>query len=442
MIDLENWKNFSSIFLPKLQYTDLDTIGTAKDNLTAPVHRWYHFPAGFSNKFITSILSILNISKEAQVFDPFVGTGTTVICANNKGIESVGFEAHPHIFKIAKAKTLGGLDQNITDSMFNHVLSLLENKKNIQYFQSSEFHPLLRKCYSENNLAFLNAMKRIYKKIELEDAYRDLLYLSISQTLKESADVIVKPYPVPSKRKKQKPDARIIFKNVTKMILDDLNSLNFTKKHTKTKIVNHDSRQPSDFINPSSIDLVITSPPYLNNLDYGEITRLETTFWEYTKIWSDITEKVRSKLVTASTTHFSRQHFPNYPPFEEQFIKNCPYLANAIEGKVFKLAELRQQKGGKKDYDILIAQYFSDMYKVFKNIFRYLKNNSYFVLVLADSAPYGVYIPTDVYLGQMALEIGFKSFKIEKIRDRGSKWMNLTHRHKLKLRESLLVIQK
>ena len=47
--------------------------------------------------------------------------------------------------------------------------------------------------------------------------------------------------------------------------------------------------------------------------------------------------------------------------------------------------------------------------------------------VVGDSAPYGVYIPVDEWLGKIAVSLGFKSFSFEKVRDRNIKWKNRTH---------------
>jgi len=68
---------------------------------------------------------------------------------------------------------------------------------------------------------------------------------------------------------------------------------------------------------------------------------------------------------------------------------------------------------------------------VFKKILVNSKNNmsdnSLSCFVIGDSAPYGVYVPADKWIGNLALDIGFKSFSFEKIRDRNIKWKNRTH---------------
>lgn len=44
-------------------------------------------------------------------------------------------------------------------------------------------------------------------------------------------------------------------------------------------------------IDTNLCSLCITSPPYLNNLDYGEVSKVHTHFWGITQSWNDITQK-------------------------------------------------------------------------------------------------------------------------------------------------------
>ena len=53
-----------------------------------------------------------------------------------------------------------------------------------------------------------------------------------------------------------------------------------------------------------------------------------------------------------------------------------------------------------KSYDFLVAGYFNDMYHELKEAFRVLKPGRKAVFVLGDSAPYGVHIPTDEFIGR------------------------------------------
>jgi len=63
-------------------------------------------------------------------------------------------------------------------------------------------------------------------------------------------------------------------------------------------------------------------------------------------------------------------------------------------------------------------------------------------MVLGDSAPYGVYIPTEEYLGRLALAVGFRDYRVQNLRERGGKWGRNPQRHKVMLKEGILWLRK
>jgi hypothetical protein len=93
-----------------------------------------------------------------------------------------------------------------------------------------------------------------------------------------------------------------------------------------------------------------------------------------------------------------------------------------------ELGEVRESKGGKKTYHLMVACYFRDLALVWKALRRVCDSPSEICFVIGDSAPYGVYVPVIPWLGQLALAAGFKTFTFEKTRDRNIKWKNRKHR--------------
>ena len=70
-----------------------DLRGTFADNMKAPIHRWFRYSAGFSYSLVEESFRKFGITKDSVVLDPFVGVGTTCVCAKRLGIQSVGVEA-------------------------------------------------------------------------------------------------------------------------------------------------------------------------------------------------------------------------------------------------------------------------------------------------------------------------------------------------------------
>jgi hypothetical protein len=119
-----------------------------------------------------------------------------------------------------------------------------------------------------------------------------------------------------------------------------------------------------------------------------------------------------------------------------------PHVARLVQDSVFSLSERRLVKGGKKSYDIMVGQYFNDMTAVLADIFRVLKSKAAFTLILGDSAPYGVHIPTEHWLGIIGCGLGFGRFTVQQLRTRGDKWRGNAQRHHVGLKESLLTLYK
>ena len=156
--------------------------------------------------------------------------------------------------------------------------------------------------------------------------------------------------------------------------------------------------------------------------------------------WNDICQVVRTKLMTSATTQINRSD-KRYR-FTDDFIKDNPseyaFLLNVTQ----KLSELRLVKGGKKSYDLLAIGYFNDIYRVLKDNFRILKNNTTARYILGDSAPYGVHIPTDELIGRIGCNVGFSRYTVDVLRTRGDKWKDNPQRHNVKLRETIVTLYK
>ncbi len=309
------------------------------------------------------------------------------------------------------------------------------------------FPELVYKCYSDEKLFQLYHCREIITALPATP-FRDFAKLGLTNLLRSIADVATGwPYIAPQKaRKITKVENIDIAEKLREQLYQMYQDLRYM--HTKVDIkgnatlISGDSRQRQDVIASSSVDLCFTSPPYLNNYDYSDRTRLEMYFWGEAINWGDITKKVRSRLIMSATTQIVRSLYDEMNLLNEDFIATAPNIFAELKPKVTEMSRLRLTKGGKKSYDIMVAGYFNDMLNVFRETFRILKPGSSFLLILGDSAPYGVHIPTDVYLGELGLAVGFARYKIEDLRTRGDKWKDNPQRHKVALKESILTLEK
>lgn len=399
-----------------------DYSATFADNMKMPIHKWYRYTAGFSASWVNQLIRQEKANGRTRIIDPFAGSGTVLLESEFEGVESFGVEAHPYIYKIAKAK----LDWNFPADQFkSEALSLLRKAKT-KTITKTEFPKLIASCYPIEIIQKLEALKQTWLETEQEEEIKNFNWFIITSILRTTSPVGTAQwqYIQPTKTKAKVIDAFVAFEvKANDMYLDMKRTQNRFTNVVDSKILNEDARNIQS-IPDGWGDLVITSPPYANNYDYADATRLEMTFWGDINGWADLQDNVRKHLVRACTQHVSKL------ADEVESIIESPLL-RPIQSElrvVYETLKLERLKhGGKKNYHFMIAAYFNDLAKVFHSLRRVTSENALMCFVIGDSAPYGIYVPVDKWLGELAISAGFSSYSFEKLRDRNTKWKNRKH---------------
>jgi hypothetical protein len=89
------------------------------------------------------------------------------------------------------------------------------------------------------------------------------------------------------------------------------------------------------------------------------------------------------------------------------------------------------------DMPYIVHKYFDDLYKVMKKVVTSLNSGGRFILVVGDSLIADVYVPTDLLIAKIGLDLGLDVEKIEKARERRSGQIK-----SYKLRESIITLLK
>ena len=407
--------------------------GAFTDNMKLPIHRWFRYSAGFSGEWVERILQSC-VPDTPSVLDPFCGSGTTLIAAAKFGARAVGFEQHPFISRIASIK----LNREISIARLNEAANLcISSAMNAQKSQPDSDSTLLLKCYSKENLCALEALKHAYFVNivgSFEEEISDLVWLALTCILREcsSAGTAQWQYVQPNKSKARVRDP---FEAMSARIMTFSEDLRYAH-HVMSgnqRIVQTDARFPEY---EDSFDLVVTSPPYPNNYDYADATRLEMTFWGDIAGWSDLQEAVRHLLIRSCSQHSAAERLKLETLLREPQIEP---IRSDLRSVCEELDVVRQTKGGKKTYHTMVAAYFCDLALVWSSLRRLVVPRGRAAFVIGDSAPYGVHVPCDKWLGKLAIAIGFKSFTFEKLRDRNLKWKN--RKHRVPLKEGILWVE-
>lgn len=408
---------------------------TFQDNMKLPIHRWYRYTAGFSASWVAEVIEKEKQEGRAHVLDPFAGSGTVPVECLFHGMDSYGIESNPYVYNIATAKIFWGkVEKNELMDACSKVLQEAREMK----ITRTEYPELVMKCFPTETLIKLESLKVACLEIT-DEGIRNFVWFVITSILRSTSPVGTAQwqYIQPNKSKAKVIDPYVAF---SQKVYDVAKDIDWGKNHIfhdyKSMIVMEDARDIQS-IPENWADLVITSPPYANNYDYADAMRLEMSFWDDISGWKDLQSKVSSKLVRACTQHVSRLRNEVEEMLESHWLMP---ISDEIHEKYEELKKERELHGGKKNYHLMIVAYFYDLSKVFHSLNRVTADNCKMCFVIGDSAPYGIYIPVEKWLGELALAAGFKEYKFEKLRDRNTKWKN--RKHRVPLKEGRLWINK
>ncbi|HDN25792.1 MAG TPA: DNA methylase [Thioploca sp.] len=378
------------------------------------VQRWANFIAGYSIEFVEACLSDKNPTEDV-VLDPFLGCGTTLVAARNLGFNSVGYEAHPIFYTLAKAKLM-----NYTKDDINELANKLLTEK-VPTLWAKDAQKFIAKMYSESNREPICRAATAVHLTQVESKPLAVaLFLKACETACEAQTDGI--YKAPDSKKKS-----LSFQNAVElavnMLTEDIES-HWYKTHWIHQPIPRcylKSSESMSELENNSIGICITSPPYLNNFDFAEMTRLHLYLLGWADSWKHITEKVRKNLVTNTTTALKHKKSQT---FQDDKRNSLPLkLQNELAPIVGELSTQKNSHAGKKDYDFLVYPYYSQIQSVLTEVFRVLKPGGQIHWVVADAALYGVHIKTHEHSKTIMEMIGFSEITINFIRKRGHRWV-------------------
>ncbi|MGD0539122.1 MAG: DNA methyltransferase [Verrucomicrobiota bacterium] len=401
----------------------LDVVGHTSNflnNMRLPVHRWFRYSAGFSAEWVKWVLTE-RTGSEIRVLDPFVGSGTTCLACDEMGVESYGLEAHPFVYRVAQAKLSYATDPE----RFIHKAQRAFEFARKAAAQTEHYPEIIGKCYGQETLNYLDRFRQAVETEQDGSPEAGLLWMALVSSLRVVSEAGTAPwqYVLPGRRKTVPPSPEATLHRAVQMIAADIR---FMARRAKplAKLRLDDARTCAT-VPDGWATFVITSPPYANNYDYADATRLEMAFMGEIRGWGDLQERVRRHLVRACSQHVP----PNSVNLDE--VLAAPELApirDEIVPVCRELSSVRLKRGGKKTYNNMVACYFLDMAQTWQALRRVSGSSSEVCFVIGDSAPYGVYVPVIEWFGKLALAAGFVSWSFEKLRDRNIKWKNRKHR--------------
>jgi DNA modification methylase len=359
------------------------------------------FPPQLPRAFIRGLTSPGNI-----VLDPMMGSGTTVVEALLEGRQGIGLDIDPLALRLGRVKTMP-LDIDSLRYAGNKVISrantLLSNGKTIERNLSKRFDERTKAFI---DYWFLPATQRELMALVL--AIQDVRDISTRRFLELtfSSTIITKSGGVSRARDLAHSRPHLDETKIPRNALEQF-SLRFRKNlasiaqlkttgSTTTPLAGDARCMP---IADGSIDLIVTSPPYANAIDYMRAHK-------FSLVW--LGESVAGLSVLRAEYIGSER------------IGHTPYTAlpDRPERITRQLAERDSSKAA------ILRKYFVEMKSVLTEMYRVLRRDSASIVVVGTSVMRDIDVQTHYCLADIAAEVGFEVVGVaQRVLDRNKRMM-------------------
>ncbi|MDX2285090.1 MAG: DNA methyltransferase [Bacteroidia bacterium] len=387
-------------------------------NKKLPVHRWVPWIAGYSADFVRDIINAyVKPGQAARVLDPFCGVGTTLTEAAFMGYEAIGFEINPYPALASKVKlatacippaALAGVIESLQadartwafrDAPIEFIPPGFRSK--IPFFSPRVQHQVL------HLLSFIASIE--------DPLIADCVRVAFGATMISFSNYTYEPSlgSRPAAGKSLVEDAGvagIITAKLQEMALDvaAAHGSEFVKSTPQGTVIHDTFFNYSQYLGSGSIDLIITSPPYLNNYHYVRNTRPHLHWLNFI---SD------SKEQQPLETHNFGQYWQNVRDKAE--IHLC-FIHAALSDQLEQIRALNHQKGiyGGPGWANYAAAYFNDCYRMMQGFSMLMAPGSTAAVVVGNSIIQGVNLEVQQIIGDIAGLTGLHLEQIQCLREK------------------------
>lgn len=357
------------------------TLSNKSSNLTHGLHR-------FAGKYIPRIPAwVLDefATTNNVILDPFCGSGTTLVEALSRCKMSIGIDCDPLACLITRAKT--------SDVGYTRIQELGQQIRKSWHGPSGKLHAPMPGVvnfghwFSENAWGNLQTLLATISGLDCMQSEREFLFCvfsSIIRYVSNADDQTQKTY-VSGTLKKHPPEVMPTFWKAFARAVAGLKELKvFRLAEARARVERGDASNIQ--LPPASVDLVITSPPYLDSVDYMYNFMLEY-FWLGSLLGvpdrNTFNQMRRSPTGSKNPLDRNRNHLPH-----------C--LDDLISEKDIPPSRISAARA----YCTSMAQHFLSAAKI-------MKRNAHYILVVGNCQSGNGILPIHDSLIRLAADAGF-----------------------------------
>jgi len=352
-----------------------------------PVHP---FPARMAPGI--ALAAISNATKPLRVLDPMVGSGTVVALARLKGHKAIGVDIDPLAVLISRVWT-NAVKAEEAKSKAREVLArakkiFAQTKQSEAYPSGSDRETRRFVCYWFDGYARRQLCSLAIAITRVRNhATRDVLLCALSRLIitKQSGASLAldlshsRPHKA-FRRAPVKPFRK--FLAAVDHVAENCVNKKGTNRGPAPRVYLGDARNLP--VRGGSIDLVVTSPPYLNAIDYIRCSKFSLVWMGY-RI-PDLRE-LRGESVGAEAA--------------KSDLKDDPGIQDIVVG-------LNLKPGLKRRDEAVLARYIEDMRSAMREVARVLAPGGKAVYVIGENTVRGTYIRNSRIICDIARSCGLK----------------------------------
>lgn len=366
---------------------------------------WYPFYPGYSASFSSYVIRAFNMNAGALLLDPWNGSGTTTSSAAQMGIQARGVDLNPAMVVIAKAKLLDPLDAPSLRPLARQVKKVMPDFASLSLEEDDPLYLLFARSGAEALRGIDRGIRSLLVEPERATSVSDMspiaafFYVALFRACRVFLHRLVGTNPVWTRlrlpgREKPRPSRDSVVSRFMAEVEAMLASEHVGRPRSRSIAPIVDVSLGSSTNLPfadSTVDAVLSSPPYCTRVDYAVATLPELSILGLKR--GTTFDELRRRLIGTTTVPRSCDH-----P-DEAWGATCLDFLNAVKSHPSVASTGYYLKNH--------AQYFAQYYASLKELRRVMRAGGTAVLVVQDSYYKDVRNDLATITIEMARDMGF-----------------------------------
>ncbi len=379
------------------------------------VHRWFLFPHSYTSGLVFSLIHEWGLNAQDKILDPFVGAGTTMVAAQEKGISATGFDLSPLAVLASNVKTTAHAPERL-----QALWRVLErtSRNNGQGLVGRSYPDLVRRALPKGRLEQLDSIAQNIVHLDATPAEKDFFHLALIAVIPRFSHAVADGGWLRWQHQGARAElVRNVFHQQVEVMLADICASRFQIQGIwKANVADARSLPETD----DSYTAVVSSPPYPNRHDYTRVFGIELMFafqnWEENRA-------------------LRYQSFHSHPEARPHRASAEQYAAPTELGAIIcQLKDGRIQR--------MLNGYFLDMYLCLREIERVCCRGARTAFVVGNVRYDSHIIPVDEFTAEIGEQAGLTCKEIRTVRLRGNSAQQMGLYGRMASRESIVIFTK